>query len=169
MTESEQLSAGSVLRQGETLYIVERGPTNAGDVVVGQLGDRKVKPEYMFDLGDDCPVPGCDGEVVESSVHEKRRQCSEGCLEWLIGRPVSGQDCPSCGEGEVVNKNAPGDKYTLVCSDDDCGWLRGGVQRWREAWWPNAKERVLEELRSAEECPETVGKASTGTDQEASR
>lgn len=151
---SAQLSEGSVLRRGEELYIVERGPTNAGDVVVGELGDRRVKPKFMFDLGDDCPVPTCDGEVVESSVHEKRRQCSEGCLEWLIGRPVAGQECPSCSDGEVINNDAPGDRYSLVCTNDDCSWLRGGVQRWWEAWWPHAKERVLDTLRSDDKSDE---------------
>lgn len=145
----DQLAPGTVLRRGETLFIVERGPTNAGDVVVGELGSRELKNSEMYDIGDDCPVPACDGNIVESEVHQARRQCSEGCLEWLPDWYVDGQDCPNCENGTVVEDSRREDRYSADCDNEEHQWSAFGTKKWREAWWPQAKEDALRSLSPA--------------------
>jgi len=160
----EQLESGSILRRGEELFIVERGPTPAGDIVVQELGGRLIKEKRMFDIGNPCPIPTCDGEVVKSSLDDGRRRCSEGCLEWLPGRPMEDHDCPTCEKGKVVNHSDSDKRYTLRCTNDDCGWLRGGVQEWREAWWPNSKDEILTELDSRNAHSVDTGNSRQGDD-----
>lgn len=144
---ASQLDIGSVLRRNETLFIIERGPTRAGDIVVAELGDRDVKVGRMFDVGDPCPVPICDGEVVEGDS-ARRRRCSEGCLEWLRNYPAEGAGCTStrCEDGTVLVQDAPDGHYRYGCTE--CELFAGGVVRWRESWCPYTKDRVLDELDS---------------------
>lgn len=148
--QSGQLDVGSVLRRGEALFIVERGPTEAGDVVIKELGNRRnIKPDRVPDFGDDCPNPVCEG-VVEDWGYLGKRFCSEGCLEWLTCFMDDGQDCDKHSsrdcDGTIVHEDAPTDKYQYTCTDCD---RRGtGVKRWREAWWPHAKKQTLEQMRS---------------------
>lgn len=150
----EQLEPGTVLRRGESLFIIERGPSNSGDVVVGELGDRRLKPEQVPEIGDDCPNPACDG-VVEDWGHLGKRFCSEGCMEWLTCFKDEGQDCdkyaPHDCDGTIVHEDCPSGHYRYSCTD--CDRRGGGSKRWREAWWPNAKEEALEDMRSRDgEC-----------------
>ena len=144
MSAVDQLSAGSVLRRGDNLFIVEVSPDPSGDVVVGELGNRKVKAGRMFDLGDDCPLPTCDGEIVEGETAQ-RRHCSEGCLEWIRNCPADGDDCPShsCDDGEAIVSIQNG-KYERKCTE--CGTFGFGTVHWREAWWPGAKRETLDYL-----------------------
>jgi hypothetical protein len=158
---SYQLEPGSILRQGDVLYIVERGPSPSGDVVVGTLGEREVRPKYMFELGDDCPIPTCNGTVVEGKTAQ-RRHCSEGCLEWLRNVVADGDECGEyhC-DGEAIISIRDG-KYEKKCSDCSIhGW---GQVRWREAWWPNAKRETLDHLRSRAGSGETPDIENTDSD-----
>lgn len=146
---SYQLEPGSILRQGDTLYIVEKGPTPSGDVVVGVLGNRDIDAGGMFDLGDSCPLPTCDGEIVEGST-PRHRNCSEGCLEWIRNYAAAGEECPShrC-DGDVTVGRASRGQYRLGCTE--CDRMAAGSIRWREAWWPHAKRETLEHLKSGTE------------------
>ena len=163
---TDQLDVGSVLRRGGTLYVVERGPSNAGDIVVGELGDRRLKPEQVPDLGDDCPNPVCDG-VVENWDNLGKRNCSEGCLEWLTCFKDEGQDCDKYAghdcDGTIVHEDAPSGHYRYTCTD--CDRRGGGVKRWREAWGYNARERTLEKIRSNGEGVRNSRSVDTATDQ----
>lgn len=142
---TNQLAVGNIFRRGDDLYIIERGPSPAGDVVVGEVGDREIKPEQMFDVGDDCPLPNCDGEVVEDENTSRKRYCSEGCLEWIRNVPADGDECPnySCDDGVAIVSIERG-RYNRKCTV--CSVHAGGFVRWREAWWPHAKEKALDHL-----------------------
>ncbi len=145
--DTDQLAVGNILRRGDNLYIIERGPSPAGDVVVGEVGDREIKPDQMFDVGDDCPLPICDGEVVEDKNTSRKRYCSEGCLEWIRNVPADGDECPdySCDDGVAIVSIERG-SYDRECTE--CTVRAFGSVRWREAWWPYAKQEVLDHLSS---------------------
>ncbi|WP_302083625.1 hypothetical protein [Salinibaculum rarum] len=138
-----QLAVGNVLLHEDTLYIVESGPpVGGGDVTVGVLGEREVKAKHMFSVGDDCPLPQCDGEVVEGESAQYR-ECSEGCLVWQRNYAAEGDDCPSlhCDDGDVVVEKAYDGQYTTKCTE--CERFAFGPIKWREAWQNPVKEEAI--------------------------
>lgn len=136
----DQLNPGSVLVHNEQLFIVES--FDGDSVEVGNLGRREVHPQHMFSEGDNCPVPGCDGTV--ESVGPGERRCSSECLQWELNHRVDGEDCPSCDDGSVVGKRSKVGKYTIGCSDEECGRYAFGPEHWREYWWPSEKQEAIE-------------------------
>jgi len=140
--DADQLSPGSVLLSQGTLYIVESGPpAGGGDVTVGVLGQRDVKSKYMFSLGDDCPLPHCEGSIIEGETAQYR-ECSEGCLTWKRNYDAEGDECSSlhCDDGEVVVEKVRDGQYTTKCTE--CEQYAFGPIKWREAWRNPVKDRA---------------------------
>lgn len=146
-SDTEQLAPGNVLLHGETLFIVEK--FRGGSVDVGQLGNREVKPSRMFDVGEECPAPGCSGEVLEDGPGQ--RTCSEGCLVWSLNHRTDGEDCPSinCEDGTVIDKHERGDKYSVKCTE--CERFAFGPEYWRESWRSHSRENAIRSLHTESE------------------
>lgn len=136
-------------------------------MVVGELGNREVKVERMFDLGDSCPLPTCDGEIVEGQS-ARNRHCSNGCLEWVRNVPADGDPCPQydCEDGEAIIEIDRNGKYTKKCTG--CSVHGFGTTRWREAWWPQSKQEALDHLDCTKNDNETDDISTTDNDQTAS-
>lgn len=145
-SSTNQMQAGTVFLKDDLLYIVEE--MNGGDIESSILGAREVDPGNMFDVGDPCPVPGCDdGEIVEDDDGSGRRCCSEGCLQWELNHAVEGEDCPecTCDDGTVESESAKQGKYAIKC--ESCGLYAFGPEVWRESWWPQSRRRAKDLLR----------------------
>ena len=141
-----ELDDGTILRRGDDLYVVHE--TDEGPHL-HELGNRRfLSPSRIPEVGDECLVPTCDADVVEGDT-ERRRYCSEGCLEWIRNYPAHGSDCPSynCEDGTVIIVDDEGTQFERECTD--CEIHGVGVIAWREAWWPHAKEEAVESIKEA--------------------
>jgi hypothetical protein len=135
---------GTVLLVDEELKIVTE-INDDGVPIVQDLGDRRMSPDEVPEVGDDCPNPVCDG-IVEDWDRLGKRFCSEGCLEWLTCFKVDGQDCDKYAvhdcNGTIVHEDVQDVHYRYHCTE--CNRRGAGVKRWREAWWPNQEEGAVE-------------------------
>lgn len=139
----DQLTPGSLLVHNNQLYIVEA--FDGSSVDVGLLGSREVEPKHMFDVGDRCPLPDCDGEV--DSVGPGERRCTNGCLSWEVNHCVDGEPCPSCEDGTVTEERSDPGRYTVKCTNKEtCGRYAFGAESWYESWWPSEKYSAIAEL-----------------------
>lgn len=145
-TPGDQARLGNVLLAEDRLMVVTK-VTDDGQVIVKEMGDRRMSPSAVPTPGDDCPNPTCEGVVQDGDLG--KRFCSQGCLEWLTCFKDDGQDCDKWAahdcDGNIVHEDAPEGNYRYSCTECDC---RGaGVKQWREAWWPRAEENAVEAFK----------------------
>ena len=80
-------------------------------------------------LGVKCPMPGCDGDLVQKRTKKGRSfySCSRypKCEFALWDRPIN-KPCPNCKAPFLVEKVSKQAGATVQCRNEDCGYKEAG-------------------------------------------
>lgn len=133
--ETVELTVGSIIEHKDSETKYELLDDDDLGVIATEIGDRELTEKHVPEVGDECIVPDCNGEI--KSVND-RRMCSNGCLEWYRTTVTDGDDCDKYGDRcdgalNVTVTNDGSVEYECdTCSRN--GWSANIT--WREAWLP---------------------------------